>query len=86
MLRELGEAQRVFDANDATMAIVNKRFAERGFEQKLANAGDIVTVLRDMEDLGYIRSVDRDPPNGPARWEYVGDWRFDLKRRRHHCR
>ena len=71
ILRELGEQQGTFNANDAMTAIVNKRLRERGMGQILTNAGDIATVLKDIEDLGYIRSVPPDPPNGPARWEYV---------------
>jgi hypothetical protein len=71
ILRDLGAQQGTFDANEATGAILNKRLVERGVDQVLANVGDIVTVLKDMEDLGYIRSVPRDPPDGSARWEYV---------------
>ena len=69
--RDLGRETGVFDANDATFAIASARAARLPWGAPLLNIADVITLLGDMEDLGYIRSVSRDPPGGPARWEYV---------------
>jgi hypothetical protein len=70
ILRLLGMAQGTFDANEATSAILNAEFAREGFGA-VTNLGDVIAVMRDMEDLGYIRRIESDPPGGPWRFEYV---------------
>ena len=71
MFRRLGARQRRFDANNVAVAIVSRRLVRR--TGRVTNVSDIRTVLRDMEDLGYVRSVPRDPQTGLAAWEYLAD-------------
>jgi hypothetical protein len=71
ILRELGQRLGSFDANQAGNAILSKRLEERGVDVPLGNAGDFITILQDMTDLGYLREAGRRGEGGPVVWEYV---------------
>jgi hypothetical protein len=46
-----------FDANDVLFTVLQAGITD--------NAGDVATALDDLADLGYLRSLDGNPP----RWE-----------------
>ena len=56
-----------FNANDATIAMLNARHAHGHTAQSSVN---MLAVLRDFEDIGYIRHVGRDGENGPFLYEW----------------
>jgi len=49
-----------FDANDVLAPVVQAGITN--------NAGDVATALGDLADLGYLNSLEGDPP----RWERSG--------------
>lgn len=69
-LRVLGQNLGTFDANDALVQIAGNRAMKLGPDVPLGSTGDILTVLKDMEDLGYIRAVEPGA-KGVHRWEYI---------------
>jgi hypothetical protein len=52
--------QGSFDANDVAFSVVQANIT--------TNAGDVATMLGDLEDLGYLRALGGNPP----RWEIGG--------------
>ena len=71
MIRELGRRRRIFDANDALIAIVAGRFIERGANVFLGHPDDVLALLTAMVHLGELRELDP-IGGGPRRWEYTG--------------
>ena len=66
-LHELANDKPRFNANDATIAMLNARHAHGHTAQSSVN---MLAVLRDFEDIGYIRHVGRDGENGPFLYEW----------------
>ena len=73
IFRELGQQRGRFDANEATVAVLAKRSPQVELDAPQPNGGDIVQVLHDMVDLGYLRGAGRRGEHGPVVWEWVGD-------------
>lgn len=63
-VHELGSRQAVFDANEALTAMAQYVV--------IGNVGDVVRVLDYLVSIGTLETVERETPDGPARWRYIG--------------